>query len=112
MKVLKWVGGGFVLLIVIAALAAGSEQEDPESDSNDSAAQIAETTGEAAESTPEPEPTPEPKPELEVDITSPGLVHSDDVTLRGSVSLAGAKVRVKGQKGQLQGSRQGPPVGG
>jgi|SRR5215216_4528742 len=102
MKVLKWVGGGFVLLIVIAALAGGSEQKDPESDSNDSAAQIAETTGEAAESTPEPEPTPEPKPELEVDITSPGLVHSDDVTLRGSVSLAGAKVRVKGDKGSYK----------
>jgi Host cell surface-exposed lipoprotein len=105
MKVLKWVVGGFVLLIVIGAIAGGSEQEDRESGSKDSAAQIAETTEEPAESTPEPEPTQEPKPELEVDITSPRLVHSDDVTLRGSVSLAGAKVRVKGQEGRAVAAR-------
>jgi Host cell surface-exposed lipoprotein len=101
-KVLMWVGGILVALIVLGALFGEDEQKP-----NDRAAKIGTTTTEEVsddtpESTPTPEPAPTPEP-LDVSYAGPMQTTSDEVKLKGEVALKGAKVKVNGKPATVHG---------
>ena len=102
-KVLMWVGGIVVVLIVIGALFGEDEQKP-----NDRAVTADETTAEelSDESTPAPTPTPTPTPEpLNVNFVGPTQTTGDEVKLEGEVALKGAKVKVNGKPATVHGRR-------
>jgi hypothetical protein len=96
-KVLFWIGGIVVALIVLGAILGEDEQKP-----NDRAVTADETTAEelSDESTPEPTPTPEP---LNVNFVGPTQTTSDEVKLKGEVALKGAKVKVNGKPASVHG---------
>src|SRR3954468_9459613 len=98
-KMLVWVGGVVVALIVLGAILGEDEQKP-----NDRAATADKTTVEevADESTPEPTPTPTPDP-LNVNFVGPTQTTSDQVKLKGEVALKGAKVKVNGKPATVHG---------
>jgi hypothetical protein len=100
-KVLFWIGGIVVALIVLGAILGEDEQKP-----NDRALTADETTAEelSDESTPAPTPTPTPTPEpLNVNFVGPTQTTSDEVTLKGEVALKGAKVKVNGKPATVHG---------
>jgi host cell surface-exposed lipoprotein len=100
-KVLLWVGGIVVALIVLGAIFGEDEQKP-----NDRAATADKTTVDevADESTPEPTPTPTPTPEpLNVNFVGPTQTTGDQVKLKGEVALKGAKVKVNGKPATVHG---------
>ena len=101
MKFLKWGLIAFVGLALLGALV-GEDEKAPEP--TQASAEVA--------STPEPTPTatPEPKPETRVVFDGPGTVHSDAITLRGTVEPKGARVRVRGQAAKVRNGRWSMPV--
>jgi hypothetical protein len=98
-KVLFWVGGIVVALVVLGAIFSEDEQ-----DPSDPAATADKTTVEEVsdESTPEPTPTPTPEP-LNVNFVGPTQTTSDQVKLKGEVALKGAKVKVNGKPATVRG---------
>jgi hypothetical protein len=103
-KVLIWVGGIVVVLMVLGALFGEDEQKP-----DDRAAKTGTTTTEevsddapeeASDDTPEPTPTPEP---LDVSYAGPAQTTSDEVKLKGEVALKGAKVKVNGKPATVHG---------
>jgi hypothetical protein len=105
-KVLIWVGGIVVVLMMLGALFGEDEQKP-----NDRAAKTGTTTTEevsddapeeASDDTPEPTPTPEP---LDISYAGPAQTTSDEVKLKGEVALKGAKVKVNGKTATVHGRR-------
>jgi hypothetical protein len=101
-KVLMWVGGVAVALIVLVALLGEDEQKP-----NDRAAKTGTiTTEEASDDTPEPTATPEstatPEP-LDVSYAGPTQTTHDEVELKGGHALEGAKVKVDGKPATVHG---------
>jgi hypothetical protein len=101
-KVLMWVGGIVVTLMVLGALFGEDEQEP-----SDRAAKTGTTANEDVSddtsepsSTPEPTPTPEP---LDVSYAGPAQTTSDEVKLKGEVALKGVKVKVNGKPATVHG---------
>ena len=103
-KVLVWVGGIVVALMVLGALLGEDEQKP-----DDRAAKAGtSTTEEAPADTPEPTSTPEPAPTpepLDVSYAGPTQTTSDEVKLKGEVALKGAKVKVDGKPATVRGRR-------
>ncbi len=98
-KVLLWVGGIVVALIVLGAIFGEDEQKPA-----DRAAKAGTTTVKEVsdESTPEPTPEATPAP-LNVNFTGPTQTTRDQVKLKGEIAVKGAKVKVNGKPATVHG---------
>jgi hypothetical protein len=103
-KVLMWVGGIVVVLIVLGALFGEDEQkpDDRAAKTGTTATTTEEVSDDAAEPAPTPEPTPTPEP-LAVSYGGPSQTTNDEVKLTGAVALKGAKVKVNGKPATVHG---------
>jgi hypothetical protein len=100
-KVLFWIGGIILALIVLGAIFGEDEQKP-----SDRAATADKPTARelSDESAPEPTPTPTPPPApLNVNFVGPTQTASDEVKLEGEVALKGAKVKVNGRPATVHG---------
>jgi hypothetical protein len=101
-KVLMWVGGVVVTLMVLGALFGEDDQEPSDRAAKPGTAASEEVSDDTSEpaSTPEPTPTPEP---LDVSYAGPAQTTSDQVKLKGAVAVTGAKVKVNGKPASVHG---------
>jgi hypothetical protein len=102
MSIVKWLVVGVVGLVVLGA-AVGSLEKSVEK-SNVSAGKAPSTgdVGSPTEAAPEPEPEPEP---VEVEQEGPFITRKDQITLRGTVNLSGAGVKVDGKRAAVTGKQ-------
>jgi host cell surface-exposed lipoprotein len=100
-KVLMWVGGIVVVLIVIGALFGEDEQKPDDRAAETGTPTIEEVSDDTPEA-PEPAPTPEP---LDISYAGPTQTTGDEVKLKGEVALKGAKVKVNGKPATVHGRR-------
>jgi hypothetical protein len=101
-KVLMWVGGIVVVLMVLGALFGEDEQKPSERAAKADTTTV--TTEDVADEVPEATATPAPTPApLDVSYAGPTQTTSDGVKLKGEVALKGAKVKVNGKPATVHG---------
>ncbi|MDA0179173.1 Ltp family lipoprotein [Solirubrobacter phytolaccae] len=110
---MSWVKWGLAALICLAVIGAVfGEDETP--DETGAAAVAAATSTSAPEpvatETATPAPTPTPKPEVSITVTGPSTARSDNVTLRGTVDPANARIRIKGRSVKVRRGKWTVPV--
>ncbi|MBE2317173.1 Ltp family lipoprotein [Solirubrobacter sp. CPCC 204708] len=104
---LKWGLAGLVCLGILGAVFG----EDEQTGEPQGAAAVS-----AATATPEPEsvasaePTPTPKPQVSISVTGPSSARRDNVTLRGTVDPANARVRIKGKSVKVRRGKWTAPI--
>ena len=101
-KVLMWVGGIVVALIVLGALFGEDEQEPDDRAAKADTTTTEEVSADAPDPAPTPQPTPTPEP-LDVSYAGPTRTTSNEVKLKGEVALKGAKVKVNGKLATVRG---------
>ncbi|MDA0172875.1 Ltp family lipoprotein [Solirubrobacter taibaiensis] len=74
------------------------------------AATITSTPEPATDESAAPTSTPTPKPEVSITVTGPSSARSDNVTLKGTVDPASARVRIKGQSVKVRRGKWKLPV--
>ena len=108
-SVLKWGLAGLVGLGILGAIFG--EDEKPGGTQN---AAVAATTTNAPEpaatESATPTSTPTPKPEVSITVTGPSSARTDNVTLRGTVDPASARVRIKGRPVKVRRGKWTLPV--
>jgi hypothetical protein len=98
MKVLKWLGIGFVGLVILGAIVGNDDGSKKTAASTAGQTKTTASTGTATVSD-----APAAPEEVSVTVTGPYETHKDVVTLRGTVSMTGAHVRVGGSRASVQG---------
>lgn len=106
---LKWGVVGLVCLGILGAVF-GEDEKAGEPESVAAAATTTDTPEPAATETATPEPTPTPKPEVSITVTGPSSARSDNVTLKGTVDPASARVRVKGRSVKVRRGKWSAPI--
>jgi Host cell surface-exposed lipoprotein len=101
-KVLMWVGGILVALIVVGALFGEDEQKPQDRAAKADTTTSDEVSDETAEPTASPTPAPTPEP-LNVNFTGPPQTTNDQVKLKGKIAVKGAKVKVNGKAATVHG---------
>jgi hypothetical protein len=101
----QWTLGIFVGLVVLGALFGSDESTTDNEQASTTTEQTQEPTTTTAS---EPEPTPDP--EVEVSYSGPDSARSDDVTLKGTVDPANARIRVDGKSVKVRNGRWSLPV--
>jgi hypothetical protein len=100
----QWALGIFVGLVVLGALFGSEESTD-----NEQASTTPEQTQEPTTTTAS-EPDPTPDPQVEVSYNGPDSARSDDVTLKGTVDPANARIRVDDESVKVRNGRWSLPV--
>ena len=98
MKVLKWLGIGFVGLVILGAVVGNDDGSKKTAATTASQTETTASTGTSAVSD-----EPAPPEQVSVTVTGPYETHEDVVTLRGTVSMTGARVRVGGSRASVRG---------
>lgn len=106
---LKWGLAGLVCLAILGAVF-GEDEKPAEAESVASAARPASSPEPIVTESATPDPTPTPRPEVSISITGPSSARSDNVTLRGTVDPASARVRVKGKTVKVRRGKWTVPV--
>jgi hypothetical protein len=104
-KVLKWLGIGFVGLVILGAIV-GNDNKKTTSASSATVAKptVPEDTSVPVKSTTTAEAAVEPEP-ISVSVDGPSVTFEDTIKLHGTVSVPGAKVRVDGHRAAVHGTR-------